>query len=346
MYQLICSFFSFLPLLLCVPIPIDWWPSNARMTHPPYFLPARPTTTCLDLPMLMTTDCPTPLMMYPPHTRTEDGQKLKSSDSSSAGLSKGVGFVRFDQRIEAERAIKHLHNTIPEGATEPITVKFANNPSNNAKALAPLAAYLSPQRRFAGPIHHPANRFRYIPISPISRYEGNVQPSAAAAAAVLSNSRATGWDDSSLASSPPTACSSDEDPSEKDVMPRLLQMDSCYKSPFAIHSEITIPLLGPARLRRFSPILLILLFIFFTIPYYFLQDWRTSSLYVRWRHLFIPLKVEERKRFIRSFNSAFLPILFPLLVLIHPSSRRSLARSFIHPFIHWLLSLSSYERLH
>ncbi|XP_064477104.1 ELAV-like protein 3 isoform X2 [Ornithodoros turicata] len=82
------------------------------------------------------------------------------------GLSKGVGFVRFDQRVEAERAIKHLHNTIPEGASEPITVKFANNPSNNAKAIAPLAAYLSPQRRFPGPIHHPANRFsRYSPLA-------------------------------------------------------------------------------------------------------------------------------------------------------------------------------------
>lgn len=87
------------------------------------------------------------------------------SPNSSAGLSKGVGFVRFDQRIEAERAIKHLHNTIPEGATEPITVKFANNPSNNTKAIAPLAAYLSPQRRFPGPIHHPANRFRYSPLA-------------------------------------------------------------------------------------------------------------------------------------------------------------------------------------
>ncbi|XP_035209873.1 ELAV-like protein 1 isoform X6 [Stegodyphus dumicola] len=81
------------------------------------------------------------------------------------GLSKGVGFVRFDQRMEAERAIKHLNNTIPEGATDPITVKFANNPSNNVKALAPLAAYLSPQRRFPGPIHHPANRFRYSPLA-------------------------------------------------------------------------------------------------------------------------------------------------------------------------------------
>lgn len=80
--------------------------------------------------------------------------------------SAGVGFVRFDQRIEAERAIKHLHNTIPEGASEPITVKFANNPSNNAKAIPPLAAYLSPQRRFPGPIHHPANRFsRYSPLA-------------------------------------------------------------------------------------------------------------------------------------------------------------------------------------
>ncbi|XP_035209868.1 ELAV-like protein 3 isoform X2 [Stegodyphus dumicola] len=91
---------------------------------------------------------------------------------NSGGLSKGVGFVRFDQRMEAERAIKHLNNTIPEGATDPITVKFANNPSNNVKALAPLAAYLSPQRRFPGPIHHPANRFRYIPVTPAvpSRY--------------------------------------------------------------------------------------------------------------------------------------------------------------------------------
>lgn len=83
---------------------------------------------------------------------------------SYAGLSKGVGFIRFDQRIEAERAIKDLNGTIPKNSTEPITVKFANNPSNN-KALAPLAAYLTPQtaRRFAGPIHHPTGgRFRYI----------------------------------------------------------------------------------------------------------------------------------------------------------------------------------------
>ena len=88
------------------------------------------------------------------------------------GLSKGVGFIRFDQRVEAERAIQELNGTIPKGSAEPITVKFANNPSNNNKAIPPIAAYLTPQasRRFGGPIHHPTGRFRYIPLSPLSRY--------------------------------------------------------------------------------------------------------------------------------------------------------------------------------
>jgi len=82
-------------------------------------------------------------------------------EGSVPGLSKGVGFIRFDQRIEAERAIQKLNGTIPEGATEPITVKFANNPSNNAKAIPPLAAYLAPQaaRRALGAALHPASRF-------------------------------------------------------------------------------------------------------------------------------------------------------------------------------------------
>ncbi|VVC30869.1 Hypothetical protein CINCED_3A014233 [Cinara cedri] len=79
----------------------------------------------------------------------------------SPSISKGVGFIRFDQRIEAERAIQELNGTVPKGSTESITVKFANNPSSN-KAVPALAAYLTPQgaRRFAaGPIHHPTGRF-------------------------------------------------------------------------------------------------------------------------------------------------------------------------------------------
>ncbi|XP_042209001.1 ELAV-like protein 1 isoform X2 [Homarus americanus] len=97
------------------------------------------------------------------------------------GLSKGVGFIRFDQRIEAERAIQKLNGTIPEGAAEPITVKFANNPSNNNKTVPPLAAYLSPlTRRYGGPIHHPAGRFRYIPLSPLTRVPTSRTPAGAA----------------------------------------------------------------------------------------------------------------------------------------------------------------------
>uniref|UniRef100_A0A182P956 RRM domain-containing protein n=1 Tax=Anopheles epiroticus TaxID=199890 RepID=A0A182P956_9DIPT len=89
------------------------------------------------------------------------------------GLSKGVGFIRFDQRMEAEKAIKELNGTVPKGSTEPITVKFANNPSST-KTVPPLAAYLGPQaaRRFPGPIHHPTGRFssaipnyRYSPLA-------------------------------------------------------------------------------------------------------------------------------------------------------------------------------------
>lgn len=76
---------------------------------------------------------------------------------SILGLSKGVGFIRFDQRNEAERAIQELNGKTPKGYAEPITVKFANNPSNSAKAqiAPPLTAYLTPQaaaatRRLAG----------------------------------------------------------------------------------------------------------------------------------------------------------------------------------------------------
>lgn len=66
--------------------------------------------------------------------------------------------------MEAERAITELNGCIPKNSTDPITVKFANNPSNNSKAIPPLAAYLAPQaaRRFAGPIHHPTGRFRFV----------------------------------------------------------------------------------------------------------------------------------------------------------------------------------------
>jgi len=113
------------------------------------------------------------------------------------GLSKGVGFIRFDQRIEAERAIQKLNGTIPEGATEPITVKFANNPSNNAKAIPPLAAYLAPQaaRRAFGGALHPAGRFRYSPLAGEILAGNPIIPGAAAAAVAQNNAavNGSGW---------------------------------------------------------------------------------------------------------------------------------------------------------
>merc|ERR1712051_470557 len=111
------------------------------------------------------------------------------------GLSKGVGFIRFDQRVEAERAIQKLNGTIPEGATEPVTVKFANNPSNNAKAIPPLAAYLAPQaaRRAFGGALHPAGRFRYSPLAGELLAGSPIIPGAAAAAGNPAAINGSGW---------------------------------------------------------------------------------------------------------------------------------------------------------
>ena len=63
---------------------------------------------------------------------------------NTTGLSKGVGFIRFDQRQEAEQAIQKLNCTVPEGATDPVTVKFANNPSSINTKAAVAAAGIPP----------------------------------------------------------------------------------------------------------------------------------------------------------------------------------------------------------
>uniref|UniRef100_A0A8C4SBC8 ELAV-like protein n=1 Tax=Erpetoichthys calabaricus TaxID=27687 RepID=A0A8C4SBC8_ERPCA len=76
------------------------------------------------------------------------------------GASRGVGFIRFDKRIEAEEAIKGLNGQKPSGAAEPITVKFANNPSQKTSQALLSQLYQSPNRRYPGPLHHQAQRFR------------------------------------------------------------------------------------------------------------------------------------------------------------------------------------------
>ncbi|KAI3383745.1 hypothetical protein SNEBB_002908 [Seison nebaliae] len=46
----------------------------------------------------------------------------------STGQSKGVAFIRYDTKNEAQNAIDQLNMTIPEKNSEPLTVKFANTP--------------------------------------------------------------------------------------------------------------------------------------------------------------------------------------------------------------------------
>lgn len=83
-----------------------------------------------------------------------EGTGHQSSEETSPS-SRGVGFIRFDKRCEAEKAIQELNGKTPVGCSDPITVKFANGPSFN-KALPMLAANYQASHNFGGvPIHRP-----------------------------------------------------------------------------------------------------------------------------------------------------------------------------------------------
>ncbi|XP_062367844.1 ELAV-like protein 3 isoform X1 [Cinclus cinclus] len=73
------------------------------------------------------------------------------------GVSRGVGFIRFDKRVEAEEAVRGLHGQKPLGAAEPITVKFANTPGQ--KSGGTLLSLCPGARRY-GALHPPPQRFR------------------------------------------------------------------------------------------------------------------------------------------------------------------------------------------
>ncbi|NXA24120.1 ELAV3 protein, partial [Ibidorhyncha struthersii] len=77
--------------------------------------------------------------------------------ATHTGVSRGVGFIRFDKRVEAEEAVRGLHGQKPLGAAEPITVKFANSPGQ--KSGGALLS-LCPSARRYGALHHPPQRFR------------------------------------------------------------------------------------------------------------------------------------------------------------------------------------------
>lgn len=58
------------------------------------------------------------------------------------GISRGVGFVRFDKRRQAEISIDALNNKIPNlpNAVKPLTVKFANPPSQKFQTYVDILA--------------------------------------------------------------------------------------------------------------------------------------------------------------------------------------------------------------
>ncbi|CAF1158617.1 unnamed protein product [Didymodactylos carnosus] len=128
------------------------------------------------------------------------------SQEEFESTSKGVGFIRFDQRCEAEIAISKLNGTIPKGFTDPINVKFANTP-NAAKSMMglPLAPYISgvpgaPAQQAVlttvPPIRQQLNRYRYSPLSPADFFAATASylPAAAAAAASATTlPPSTGW---------------------------------------------------------------------------------------------------------------------------------------------------------
>ncbi|KAL4000162.1 Ras-related protein Rab-5C [Sarotherodon galilaeus] len=83
----------------------------------------------------------------------------------ASGLSRGVAFIRFDKRAEADDAVKHLNGHTPPGSAEPITVKFAANPNQARNSQMMSQMYHGQSRRFGGPVHHQAQRFRFSPMS-------------------------------------------------------------------------------------------------------------------------------------------------------------------------------------
>ncbi|TKS92719.1 ELAV-like protein 2 [Collichthys lucidus] len=97
----------------------------------------------------------------PPQVSPEQNDTVRPEKwMRDGGVSRGVGFIRFDRRVEAEEAIKGLNCQKPPGATEPITVKFANNPSQKTSQALLSQLYQSPNRRYPGPLAQQAQRFR------------------------------------------------------------------------------------------------------------------------------------------------------------------------------------------
>lgn len=95
----------------------------------------------------------------------------------STGVSKRVGFVLYDTRDEAENAIKFLNGKTPDGCTEPILTKFADDNSKKMRQQQCNIQYV-PIPNFAapGPMRNQINRFqRFNPMAGNMNYQQQVQ---------------------------------------------------------------------------------------------------------------------------------------------------------------------------
>ena len=114
---------------------------------------------------------------------------------TATGLSRGVGFVRFDKNTEAETAISALNGKQLHGSSQPLLVKFANQPKSGQNAGSTTSSYSSTagatsggnsslSRRLGsggsnenggsgfpstgGPIRHAVANVRYNPVSTLT----------------------------------------------------------------------------------------------------------------------------------------------------------------------------------
>lgn len=122
---------------------------------------------------------------------------------TATGLSRGVGFVRFDKNTEAETAISALNGKSLHGCTQPLLVKYANQPKSgqplgstlsttSSSTVSSLSRRVGGSNSFpstGGPIRHAVANVRYNPVSTLMAATAATQalsqlPGAAAAASM------------------------------------------------------------------------------------------------------------------------------------------------------------------
>ena len=101
----------------------------------------------------------------------------------ATGQSKGIGFILFSKRSEAEAALNDLDNKVPPGGIQPLRVKFADDNAKKVKAPSQYnyynqtpypvhGGYGEGMGGSRGPMRNPGGRFRFNPMGNTSTYGG------------------------------------------------------------------------------------------------------------------------------------------------------------------------------